>query len=152
MGEYVVELERTTTAPPETVWRWLADASSWSQWTRLSRTVLEREGDPAPDGVGAIRKFSRAGGSSREEVVAFDPPHHFAYELRSGLPIRNYRSDVTLTATGSGTHITWHSEFDRRYPGTGAVMRRFIGLVLSDIANALVRQAERPSGADAHGG
>lgn len=152
MGKYVVELERTTTASPETVWRWLADASSWSEWTRLSRTVLEREGDPAPDGIGAIRKFSRAGGSSREEVVAFDPPRHFAYELRSGLPIRNYRADVTLTPNGSGTRITWHSEFDRRYPGSGALMQRFIRFVLSDIADSLVRQAERTAGPDAHGG
>ncbi|MBK5287638.1 MAG: SRPBCC family protein [Acidimicrobiia bacterium] len=143
MGTYVVDLERVTTAAPEMVWRWLADASSWSQWTKLSRTVLEREGSPEPDGVGAVRKFTRSGGSSREEVVAFDPPRHFAYELRSGLPIRNYRSDVRLTPEGTGTRISWHSEFDRKYPGTGALMRRLIRFVLSDISASLVRHAER---------
>ncbi len=143
MGHNIVEVVRDTTASPDGVWRWLADASSWSEWSALTSTKLEREGVLTPDGVGAIRAFGRSGGSSREEVVVFDPPHHFAYVLLQGLPIRNYRSDVTLTAVGGGTRITWHSEFDDKFRGTGLVMRPFIRFVLSDISKRLVRQAER---------
>lgn len=143
MGHNIIEIVRDTTASPEAVWRWLADASSWSEWSALTSTKLEREGAPEPDGVGAIRKFGRNGGSSREEVVVFDPPHHFAYVLLQGLPIRNYRSDVTLTAIGVGTRITWHSEFDDKFRGTGLIMRPFLRFVLSDISKRLVRQAER---------
>lgn len=143
MGHNIIEIVRDTTASAEAVWRWLADASSWSEWSALTSTKLERDGAPTPDGVGAIRRFARSGGSSREEVVVFDPPHHFAYVLLQGLPIRGYRSDVTLTAVGAGTRITWHSEFDDRVPGTGFVIRPFIRFVLSDISKRLVRQAER---------
>src|SRR6478672_3617038 len=117
MSHHEIELERTTTAAPEVVWRWLADAASWQEWTRLTDTRLEREGAPEPDGVGAIRRFGRAGGSSLEEVVVFDPPRHFAYVLLRGLPIANYRSDVVLEPRAVGTHIRWHSEFDTKYPG-----------------------------------
>ena len=141
MSHHVVELERTTTAAPEVVWRWLADAASWQEWTRLTDTRLEREGTPVPDGVGAIRRFARSGGSSLEEVVAFDPPRHFAYVLLRGLPIVNYRADVVLEPDGTGTRIRWHSQFDTRYPGTGAPMRVFLRLFLGDTATRLAARA-----------
>lgn len=146
MSHHVVELERTTTAAPEVVWRWLADAASWQEWTRLTDTRLEREGTPVPDGVGAIRRFARSGGSSLEEVVVFDPPHHLAYVLLRGLPIVNYRADVVLEPDGTGTRIRWHSQFDTKYPGTGRPMRAFLRTVLGDTATRLVARAERGPG------
>jgi uncharacterized protein YndB with AHSA1/START domain len=146
MSHHVIEIERTTTAAPEAVWRWLADASSWSTWTKLTDTRLEREGAPEPDGVGAIRRFARSGGSSLEEVVVFDPPRHLAYVLLRGLPIVNYRADVTLEPDGTGTRLRWHSTFDTKYPGTGAPMRLFLRTFLGDTASRLVAQAERAPG------
>lgn len=146
MSHHVVELERTTTAAPEVVWRWLADAASWKEWTRLTDTRLEREGSPTPDGVGAIRRFARSGGSSLEEVVVFDPPRHLAYVLLRGLPIVNYRADVRLEPLGAGTRIRWHSEFDTKYPGTGAPMRAFLRMFLGDTATRLAARAEQGPG------
>jgi uncharacterized protein YndB with AHSA1/START domain len=148
MSHHVVEIERTTTAAPEVVWRWLADAASWSTWTGLTDTRLERAGAPEPDGVGAIRRFARRGGSSLEEVVVFDPPRQLAYVLIRGLPIVNYRADVTLEPTGAGTRVRWHSEFDTKYPGTGAPMRLFLRAFLGDTATRLVARAERGAGAE----
>ena len=145
---HVVEFERTTPAPPEVVWRWLADAASWKEWTRLTESRLEREGMPEPDGVGAIRRFGRAGASSLEEVVVFDPPQHLAYVLIRGLPIVNYRADVVLEPDGTGTRIRWHSEFDTKYPGTGAPMRVFLRTILGDTADRLVARSERGPGRD----
>lgn len=144
MGSTVVDVTRHAAATPDAVWRWLADAASWSSWTRLTRTRLERDGVLTPDGVGAIRHFGRAGGSSREEVVVFDPPHHLAYVLLNGLPIKNYRADVRLTADAAGTRIEWHGEFDPKYPGTARLMQSLIRMVLTDIAKSLALRAERP--------
>jgi uncharacterized protein YndB with AHSA1/START domain len=146
VSHHVVELERTSPATPEAVWRWLADAASWQEWTRLTDTRLEREGAPEPDGVGAIRRFARSGGSSLEEVVVFDAPRHLAYVLIRGLPIVNYRADVFLEPLDGGTRIRWHSEFDTKYPGTGAPMRMFLRAFLGDTARRLAERAER--GAD----
>jgi hypothetical protein len=148
VSHHVVEVERTASAAPEVVWRWLADASSWQSWTPLTETRLVRDGEAEPDGVGAIRRFGRAGGSSLEEVVAFEPPRHFAYVLLRGLPIVNYRADVYLEPQGAGTRIRWHSTFDTKYPGTGWVMRRFLGFFLGDTASRLVARAERGPGPD----
>lgn len=148
MSHQHVAVERTTTAAPEVVWCWLADAASWRDWTRLTDTHLEREGVPAPDGVGAIRHFGRAGGSSREEVVVFEPPRHLAYVLLRGLPIVNYRADVYLDPEGAGTRLRWHSTFDTKYPGTGWAMRRFLQAFLGDTASRLVTRAEQGPGLD----
>ena len=84
------------------MWARLADASGWKDWTSFTRSGLEQEGDPAPDGVGAMRRFGIGPITSVEEVVAFEPPTHFAYVLRKGLPVKGYRADVELASTPSG--------------------------------------------------
>lgn len=140
-----IEVFARSSAPPAEVWRWLADGRSWSTWTNLQRSELEREGVPAPDGVGAIRRFSTGPGASREEVVAFEPPHHLGYILLSGLPVRSYRCDVELTPDGAGTLITWRSQFEPKLPGSGALMAVFLRAILTTFARGLARHTTRPS-------
>ncbi|MFM7270235.1 MAG: SRPBCC family protein [Actinomycetes bacterium] len=131
-------------APIERVWDLLVDATGWPRWTRIPRATYEREGEPAPHGVGAIRRMGAGRMVSREEVVAYDAPHHFAYVLHSGLPLRGYRADVHLAADGSGTTIEWSGGFDSnsRIAGTFwcAVLRY---VLIGPIARALARTAAR---------
>jgi uncharacterized protein YndB with AHSA1/START domain len=130
----------TSDRPIEEVWARLADAAGWKDWTNFTRSALEEEGDPAPDGIGAVRRFGIGPMTSVEEVVAFEPPTHFAYVLRKGLPVKGYRADVELASTPSGgTHITWSSTWDRN-PPPNALWRRFltstVGRVAKDLAKA----------------
>ena len=130
----------TSDRPIEEVWARLADAAGWKDWTSFTRSGLEQEGDPAPDGVGAVRRFGIGPMTSVEEVVAFEPPTHFAYVLRKGLPVKGYRADVELASTPSGgTAITWSSTWDSNPPPT-ALWRRFltstVGRVAKDLAKA----------------
>jgi hypothetical protein len=137
---YAVDV--SSSAPPEVVFAVLVDAPAWSTWVPLvSRSTYERQGDPAPHGVGAVRRLgARLGPVSREQVVAFEEPTRFAYELRSGpLPLRGYRSEVRLRPEGQGTHISWSGSFTTRVPGLGAVMRR----LMARYAEALAAEAER---------
>ena len=103
------------------IWALLVDATAWSRWSRIPRAEREREGVPAPDGVGSIRSLGPKRFASREEVVVFEPPIHFAYILLSGLPVQRYRADVELSADGGGTRITWRASF---VPKLGAGCRR----------------------------
>ncbi len=101
------------------MWRLLSTVSTWPTWSRHKLARLEREGSPTPDGVGAIRVLglnpAKPSKVNREEVVAFDAPSHFAYKLLSGLPVVDYRADVTLTPLpNAGTEITWVSRFETR--------------------------------------
>jgi hypothetical protein len=134
----------TTSAPVDAVWPLVAEARRWSDWSFLSRTDLEREGAPDPDGVGAIRRFTRFGIGSREEVVAWDPPNHLAYRILSGFPVRNYRADITLEPHGPGTRIDWAGTFDARWPGTGWLLGALVPVMMRRFATSVARYADAP--------
>src|SRR4051812_42661047 len=96
MGSQVIDESARSTAPPDAVWAVLADLRGWSEWGEWSKTTVEREGDQPPGGVGTVRSLTRRPFVSREEVTAWEPPSRVAYELRSGMPMRGYRSEVIL--------------------------------------------------------
>jgi hypothetical protein len=143
-----VEATARTSAPREVVWDVLADVSSWRDWGDWHTTELEREGDPPPGGIGAIRLTARRPLRVREQVEVWEPRTRFGYTLLSGLPLRDYHSVVTLTdAGGGGTNLHWESRFDVAVPGTGALLRWLVRRVLADIAAKLVAEAERRAAA-----
>jgi hypothetical protein len=86
------------------------------------------------------------GVGSREEVLAWDPPGHLAYRILSGFPVRNYRADITLTATDAGTHIEWAGTYDPKWPGTGTVLTRVLNGMMQRFADDLVTYADGLAG------
>lgn len=127
----------TTPAPPSAVWALLADAAGWSTWSSFDESARLEDGEDGGDGVGALRRFRTGRNVSVERVVAFEADRHLAYVLISGLPLRDYRADVTLTPTTTGgTAIEWRSQFRGKVPGTGWVY----GLALRTFLRRLVRQ------------
>ncbi len=140
------EVRATSRAPIEQVWSVIADASGWNEWAGVTRSSLEREGDPAPDGVGAIRRFGVGRFASREKVIEFDPPSHLAYVLLSGMPVSDYRADVFLSPDRNGTTIDWRSSLAPRYPGTGRALAWFMKTVVAGFARRAARWAERADG------
>jgi hypothetical protein len=132
-------------APVDAVWPLVAEANRWKEWSFLDRSDLVRTGVPHPDGVGAVRRFTRFGVGSREEVVAWEPPTHLGYTILSGFPVRDYRADVRLAPDGAGTGITWSVGFDERLPGTGRVTEAVLHRIVRGFANGVARYAERAS-------
>lgn len=132
-----------STAPAGTVWPLVAEARRWKEWTFLDRSELERTGAPDPDGVGALRRFTRMGVGSREEVVEWEPPRHLGYTIVTGMPVRNYRADVVLQPEETGTAISWSVAFDERFSGTGALLGMILHGIISRFASGLVRYADR---------
>ena len=131
-----------SSAPVQSVWPLVAHAARWTDWSWMTHASLLREGDPAPDGVGALRRFAVGPGASHEEVVVWDPPHHLGYEARRGLPVRRYRADVLLEPERGGTRVTWHGEIDPLVPGTGVVLRAVLGRMVAGFARRLCRYAD----------
>jgi uncharacterized protein YndB with AHSA1/START domain len=139
------EVTARSAAPPERVFALLADATSWPEWAgpAIGHASWEREGTPAPGGVGAIRKLGRAPVYAREEVVAYEAPTHHAYTILSGNPVRNYRADVHLVADDDGgTRITWRGTFDPLVPGTGRILNAFYRSLIGGTAKRLAAHAE----------
>jgi uncharacterized protein YndB with AHSA1/START domain len=143
-----VEASAHSRAPRERVWELVADAAGWSRWGAWKETTIEREGNPPPGGLGAIKVLvseSRPAVTSREEVTEFDPPVRFGYKLlSSGLPVKDYDAEITLAeAADGGTDIGWRSQFNPKIPLTGGLLRRSLERFTQDAAERLAREAER---------
>ena len=138
---YSIEINTTSAAPPEVLFEHLAVAEAWGVWARFPvKPVRERAGDSAPNGEGAIRRIWPA----REQVVAYDPPGHYSYIALSGLPIKDYRADVTFAAQpDGGTALRWQGRFEPRIPGTGPLIRLFLTRMLGGFARGVARHSER---------
>ena len=138
----VLEVHADSRATPEEVWRLLADVTTWTTWTRFSTAEYEREGAPAPHGVGAVRRMRVGPLRSRETVVEFDAPRRLSYGYEGSLPLKDYRADVTLVEHGDGTRITWHSEFAGKLPFLGPPLKALLRRTLQELAIRLARAAE----------
>jgi uncharacterized protein YndB with AHSA1/START domain len=139
-----VEARFEVKAPAGVIWAALADSRGWPTWSRNDSAELVREGDPAPDGVGAIRVFRTGRITVREEIVAFDPERRVAYRLLAGLPVEDYEGEVTLTpSTDPGvTVLVWGSTWRPRYPLTGWALRLGFQQVVNRWGGDLARHAE----------
>jgi hypothetical protein len=139
--QYAVDVTATSSAPPEVLFEHIAVAEAWSVWSGLpAKATRARPGIGTPNGVGSVRRM----GPAREETVVYDPPGHYAYRLLAGLPVDDYRADVTFEPReGGGTTIRWQARFARRIPGTGALMRAVMTRTLARFARNVTAHAEQ---------
>jgi hypothetical protein len=96
MGRYVINASARSNAPTQAIWDVVADVATWQNWGPYSKTYLESEGTPTPDGVGAIRAYAVGPVTSREQVTIYEPPHRLGYHILSGFPVKDYNALVTL--------------------------------------------------------
>jgi uncharacterized protein YndB with AHSA1/START domain len=143
------ELTVASRAGPAEVFEVLADATRWREWAGKMITVSEweREGDPAPGGVGAVRKLGRPPAYALEQIVEYDPPRHLSYTILRGLPVRGYHADIDLLPTPTGgTTIRWSGAFEPKVPGTGALFAATLHRIVHGYAAAASAEAERRAG------
>lgn len=138
--------ERQVAAPPEIVFDVLTDHRRYTEITPLRRAELEREGDPAPNGLGAIRVLSALPGPPmREEVIGYEPPHRFSYTVLSGLPFRDHIGTVELSPSDVGTKIVYAIRTTPTLPVGGfvaiAVLKQSIKQLLGGVAKESERRA-----------
>ena len=141
-------LVREMAASPEIVFDVLTDHRGYSKLTPLRKTELEREGEPAPNGVGAIRVLEAIGPPLREEVLAYEAPSRFSYTLLSGLPVRNHVGTVELTPQGDGTKITYAVRTIPTIPVAGFAVVAGIKQGIKQLLNGIVAEAERRQAAE----
>ena len=121
----------------------MADTTTWSDWGAWSEAELVREGEPPPGGVHSVKRLKSFPVTTVEEVTVFEPPHRLGYELRSGMPLRGYQAEVTLTPVDGGTDIRWRSEFEPKIPGTGGLYRTVLSRFMADAVKRLAAAAEK---------
>jgi len=143
-GRWSYAVQARSSAPVDVVWPLIGQAHRWKEWSVLDRSDLVMVGTPLPDGVGAVRRFTSHGIGSTEEVVVWEPPHHLAYAVLSGFPVRHYRADIVLSPDpiGTGTLIDWSGTFDEKLRGTGRLLELVLTRIMGRFARALVAYAD----------
>ncbi|MFL5898497.1 MAG: SRPBCC family protein [Solirubrobacterales bacterium] len=136
---------RQVAAPPEVVFDVLTDHRRYTEITPLRRAELEREGDPEPNGLGAIRVLGIAGPPMREEVIAYERPFRFSYTVLSGLPFRDHVGTVELSPGDGGTDVVYAIHTTPTLPLGGfaavAVLKQAIKSLLGGVAKESERRA-----------
>jgi len=64
-----------------------------------------------------------------------------AWSRWSRIPSAVRERDVTLTADGTGTLITWRARFVPKWPGTGRALEQFFRSTLTSFARGLAKHA-----------
>lgn len=138
---------REVKAPPETVFEVLTDHRRYAEITPIRRSELEREGEPAPNGVGAIRVLRSVGPPLREETIVYEPPRRFSYKLLSGAPLRDHVGTVALEPDGGGTKLTYAVRTHPTIPVVGGVAVAVAKFGVKQLVEGIVRESERRAAA-----
>lgn len=137
-------LVREIGAPPEVVFDVLTDHRRYSELTPLRKSELEREGEPAPNGVGSIRVLTLAGPPMREETILYERPSRFSYTVLSGLPVRDHVGTVSLEpAAGGGTAVTYALRTTPTVPLAGGVVVALIKRAIVQLLDGVAAESER---------
>jgi len=140
-------LVREIQAPPEVVFDVLTDHRRYAEMTPLRKSELEREGEPAPNGVGAIRVLTAVGPPLREEVVTYERPSRFSYKVLSGAPIRDHLGVALLEAEGGGTKLTYSVRMMPTAPLAGGAVVALVKRGIEQLLSGVTAEAERRAAA-----
>jgi len=134
---------RQVAAPPEIVFDVLTDHRRYTEITSLRKAELEREGEPEPNSVGAIRVLTVAGPPMREEIIAYERPFRFSYTILSGLPVRDHVGTVELEPKDGGTEITYAVKTTPTIPLAGPVFMAVLKKAIRDLIGGVSKESER---------
>lgn len=133
---------RQVAAPPEVVFDVLTDHRRYNEITPVRKAELEREGEPAPNGVGAIRVLTVVPPPMREEVIAYERPTRFSYRVLSGLPVRDHVGTVELKAANGGTEMTYAVKSTPTVPLAGPVFMAVLKKAIRDLIAGVTKESE----------
>jgi uncharacterized protein YndB with AHSA1/START domain len=135
--------ERQVAASPETVFEVLTDHARYSEITPLRKSALEREGEPAPNGVGSIRVLSAVGPALREETIIYEPATRFSYTLLSGLPVRDHVGTVELRPQDGGTAVVYAVRTQPTLPLAGGAVLALVKQGVKALLDGVAKESER---------
>ena len=137
----IITMQQRFDASPERVFAAITDHVGFGKCLHIAMRV-EREGVPAPNGLGAVRVVPSRGFSVREEVVRWEPPHAMDYRVVSGAPLQNHLGEIRVTPDGSGSRIDYQIRFALPWYLGGAMVGGVLaGMLRKEISAGLQRMA-----------
>jgi uncharacterized protein YndB with AHSA1/START domain len=107
-----IHVTRTIDAPPEAIFDLLSDHAGYERFRGITGSELLREGDPPPNGLGALRGIKVRPLSFEEEITAYDRPSRLDYRIvKLNVPFDHHGGSIRLTPTAEGTNVDWRSSY-----------------------------------------
>jgi uncharacterized protein YndB with AHSA1/START domain len=137
-----VHVTRTIPAPAEVVFDILADHARYDRFRGINGSELLREGNPPPNGLGAMRRIKVWPLTFEEEITAYERPTRLDYLIvKLNIPFDHHGGSIRLTPDGDGTAVDWRSTFRVPTPLIGVpeelvwlpVLNRGFRRVLEDV-------------------
>jgi hypothetical protein len=147
-----VHVTRTIDAPVEEVFDLLADHAHYDRFRGIRGSELLSEGEPPPNGLGAMRLVLIGPLRFEEEITGFERPTKLDYLIVDiNTPLEHRGGQIRLSQAGGATTVVWRSEFRVPVPVIGPVMevvwlialRRGFRRVLEDVERMLREGAPR---------
>jgi uncharacterized protein YndB with AHSA1/START domain len=79
--------------------------------------------------------------TSIEKILEAEEGRRLVYTGIGGIPVRNYRAEVTLTPAADGTRVRWGATWDATL--SGRILHRSLREVYPEIVAELVAAAEK---------
>jgi uncharacterized protein YndB with AHSA1/START domain len=143
-----IVVERGIEAQPERVFDLLADHGHYDRFRGIHAAELIREGDPPPNGLGAVRRITSRPIRFDEEITAFERPIRLDYLiLRVNAPYQHHGASIRLLEDRGRTIVEWTSRFSvpSRLPG---VQERIWALLLARGFRRVLADIQRMLGGD----
>jgi uncharacterized protein YndB with AHSA1/START domain len=139
-----MEVEQRFSAPIDAVFAAVTDHKRLESWQPGISVTIEKEGVPAPNGLGAVRRIKQGPLNIWEEVVRWEHPTAMDYRLFKGPPLRDHLGEIRLSPLGErGTMVRYRIRFGMPWWAGGDFTARLVAHQLKTvIAAAYSRLAE----------
>jgi ribosome-associated toxin RatA of RatAB toxin-antitoxin module len=141
-----IHVSRVIPAPAEPVFDLLADHGNYDRFRPIHGSELVREGEPPPNGVGALRRIKVRPLTFEEEITAYERPGRLDYLIvKLNVPFEHHGGSIRLEPDGEATRVDWRSAFAVPTPVIGGlqelawkpVLARGFRRVLEDVERML---------------
>ncbi|MEU7134903.1 SRPBCC family protein [Streptomyces sp. NPDC046261] len=146
-------VERVIHAPIDEVFAWLTTTTNYTSSPLVLRCRLDRHGESAPYGVGAVRNHLWLIGWFKERISHYDPPYATEYVVERSLPpSRHELGRMTFTEVDGGTQVRWITRAEIPVPLVGSFLTRRVARpiitrtfrnILDAAETALARRPQR---------
>jgi uncharacterized protein YndB with AHSA1/START domain len=143
-----IHVTRTIPAPAEAVFDLLADHANYDRFRPIHASELLREGEPAPNGVGALREIKVRPLTFEEEITAYEWPTRLDYLIvKLNVPFEHHGGAIRLSPEGEGTHVDWRSSYTVPTPVVGGIQELVWQPVLARGFRRVLEDVERMTSA-----
>ena len=108
-----VRVEKSIAASADDVFEMLTDHAGYTRFRGVSKAERFRDGEPDPNGVGAMRRITTPPVTFEEEILTFDRPRRMDYVIRkANFPLEHEGGSIVVEGDDSRAHVVWTSTFE----------------------------------------